>query len=300
MPCKPRSTLPSSYPHLLGEYNASGQPVREYIWLGDTPVAIAMADPANPLGPPKLYSVHTDHLNTPQVVMDRSNAAMRWRWMTEPFGTTQPEESTNGTAAFTQPLRFPGQYSDGETGMAYNVMRSYIPGVGRYSQSDPIGLAGGINTYGYVGGNPVSGIDPLGLKNPSPATPGGNSYNRRQWRRHGPGSFERPTGEGNRSAWEAGGQMFAPDPDEGDYKLRCLRWECSENSCTPGKSPTDFLPAAYQQDDAPTGCKCVQTNLGPVFNPPGLSPEDLLDFTGKYRRSDGQLGRMLRSILNGR
>jgi RHS repeat-associated protein len=61
-------------------------------------------------------------------------------------------------------LRFPGQYADSETGLFYNYYRTYQPNQGRYTQNDPIGLAGGWNRYGYVEGNPLSKIDPAGLQ----------------------------------------------------------------------------------------------------------------------------------------
>src|SRR5215469_5135265 len=60
-------------------------------------------------------------------------------------------------------LRFPGQYYMAETGLNQNVNRDYDPLTGKYIESDPIGLRGGLNTYNYVANNPISGIDPLGL-----------------------------------------------------------------------------------------------------------------------------------------
>lgn len=65
------------------------------------------------------------------------------------------------TLLYGQTLRFQGQYFDQETGLHYNIFRHYDPETGRFTQQDPIGLAGGINLYQYAP-NPLLWIDPLG------------------------------------------------------------------------------------------------------------------------------------------
>jgi RHS repeat-associated protein len=111
----------------------------------------------------KLYFIHTDHLNTPRLIADEQQRTV-WRWdNTDPFGGNPPDENPSGLGAFEFPLRFPGQYADKETNLHYNYFRDYDPAIGRYIQSDLIGLAGGINTYAYVRGSPLNVADPLGL-----------------------------------------------------------------------------------------------------------------------------------------
>jgi RHS repeat-associated protein len=110
-----------------------------------------------------MYDIHTDHLDTPRVITDSTGTEV-WRWDSAPFGETLPnEQPTNATSKFTFNIRFAGQYFDQESGLHYNYFRDYDPRTGRYVESDPIGLAGGLTTYGYVGANPISSVDPNGL-----------------------------------------------------------------------------------------------------------------------------------------
>jgi RHS repeat-associated protein len=156
---------------LLGEYSlTTGIAIREYIWLQGIPVAVVVSDAANPTpSTTQTMFIHADHLNTPRVVVNRAGL-MRWSWMAEPFGNNGESNNPQGLGAFSLNLRMPGQYFDAESGLSYNWHRDYDAGVGRYTQSDPIGLAGGINTYGYVGGNPISNVDPTGLRSGARAT----------------------------------------------------------------------------------------------------------------------------------
>ena len=109
-----------------------------------------------------LYYIHTDHLNTPRLIANQAQQAV-WRWdNTDPFGGNPPDENPSGLGSFTCNLRLPGQYFDKETNTHYNYFRDYDPGIGRYVQSDPIGLRGGINTYVYVL-DPLTQVDPEGL-----------------------------------------------------------------------------------------------------------------------------------------
>lgn len=142
---------------LIAETDATGNTLREYLYVDGQPLAYVTGGNVN--------FIHTDHLGTPQLLTD-TNQQVVWSADYKPFG-----EATITTETITSNLRFPGQLFDQETGLHYNYFRDYDPSTGRYVESDPIGLDGGINTYAYVSANPVKWIDPEGLakiKLPSP------------------------------------------------------------------------------------------------------------------------------------
>jgi len=152
--------------HLLGEYTGTGALIQEIVWMGDTPVA-SVRPTACGLGS---FYIHTDHLNTPRRITRRTTADIVWRWDSDPFGDTAPNQNPSGLGTFAFNLRFPGQYYDVETGLNQNTMRDYDALVGRYVESDPIGLKGGLNTYAYALQNPVWYFDANGRE----ITCGGN------------------------------------------------------------------------------------------------------------------------------
>jgi RHS repeat-associated protein len=152
--------------HLLGEYDASGNLIQETVWLEDLPVATLRPTgaPGNPT-PINTYYVHADHLGSPRAVTRPSDNVLMWQWDNlDPFGANAANENPSAQGTFRYGLRFTGQYFDAETGTSYNYYRDYDSTIGRYEQSDPIGLRAGLNTYLYVRADPARRRDPLGLE----------------------------------------------------------------------------------------------------------------------------------------
>jgi RHS repeat-associated protein len=160
--------------HLLGEYDAAGAVVQETVYLGDMPVVVLKQTASAPpvTVSTSIYYIYSDHIFTPRVVTDAISGTVVWNWMaTDPFGIGGPNENPGGAGLFAYAVRMPGQLFDKESNNYYNARRDYDPQLGRYIESDPIGLAGGSNTYSYVLNSPITNIDPEGLQVVVPIAP---------------------------------------------------------------------------------------------------------------------------------
>ena len=177
----------------------------------------------------------------PRKKLTSKTGATTWAAQYQAFGNANItiQSTTNN-------LRFPGQYNDGETNLHYNWNRYYNNGTGRYVTSDPIGLKGGLNTYGYVGGNPLTWGDPLGL------AAGINKRNKDNFR----------------TAADLLDSVVC-DWWPASCLSKCVRWRCSivdgcetrvwfvGEDAPPGISSPDYNP------DNDENCVCVRSTINP-------------------------------------
>ncbi|WP_421567529.1 RHS repeat-associated core domain-containing protein [Stenotrophomonas sp. PD6] len=142
----------------LGSYGESGVPAQQVVWLGSRPVGLIEAG--------KVLYIESDHLGSPRAVIDPQRDVAVWRWslLGEAYGNGLPaDDADQDGIPQSFDLRFPGQRYDSKSGLSYNYYRDYDARTGRYVQSDPIGLEGGVATFAYAGSNPIINLDPSGL-----------------------------------------------------------------------------------------------------------------------------------------
>ena len=146
----------------FGEYDANGDAAQQVIWMEDLPVGLW----AGAGRQQTLHYIEPDHLGTPRNVIEpgRNSAVWNWDLRGEAFGSSDPNDDSDGNGErFVFNLRFSGQVNDALSGLSYNYFRNYDPSIGRYVESDPVGLLGGVSTYAYVRNNPLLRVDSWGL-----------------------------------------------------------------------------------------------------------------------------------------
>ncbi|MBI4692980.1 MAG: BrnT family toxin [Gammaproteobacteria bacterium] len=145
-----------AHPLLVGRAAPTNAWAQEFIYLNDLAVAYYLYDANGAASGP--YFIHSNHLGAPVKVTDSLGGTVV-NMQYDAFG-----ERTVLSSSIQPPrLGLPWQTYTQQGWFVHNYFREYDPSTGRYLEADPIGLAGGINPYVYVGANPLKFIDRLGL-----------------------------------------------------------------------------------------------------------------------------------------
>lgn len=259
----------------LGNYSSTGQALQQAIWLDNYPVALINAPTA---GVPEVAYIQPDHLGTPRVVIDAVRNLSIWEWSSksEVFGNQTPNSDPDGDGvAFELALRFPGQQATDASGLFYNYQREYDPAVGRYSQSDPIGLEGGINTFSYAGASPLVTEDRYGLQAYTPGTMPPQNIPGGPWSPapgQPPGTFYGPKNGGQRMTCR-----YVPDAKNGGPQT------ATNGAYWKTKAPNTPWQRYSQtgQPLTPTQAHPGKSNAPPVWIPP-LSATGIAIFFATY------------------
>jgi len=104
-----------------------------------------------------------NHLGSASLELDESASIISYEEY-YPYGSTSYQSGNSTSEVQRKRYRYTGKEKDEESGLYYHGARYYAAWLGRWTASDPIGVEGGINFYGYVSGNPVKLVDPSGTE----------------------------------------------------------------------------------------------------------------------------------------
>jgi RHS repeat-associated protein len=130
---------------------STGTTTTEYVWMEGE--LLAQID-----GSGNIVYVHNNQVGAPQKITNPSRTLV-WDQIIKPFG----EIYSTPTSTTPTNWRFPGQYANANNSLSHNNARDYDSSGPFYIESDPMGLAGGLNPIVYAGQNPTQAIDPYGL-----------------------------------------------------------------------------------------------------------------------------------------
>jgi RHS repeat-associated protein len=142
-------------PQLALERDGSNSLIRRYLYGLSL---ISMTTPDN-----DFYYLHDGQSNTANLTS--TTGATEWTYSFEPFGNTR-NATQNDPSAPANPLRFAGEYLDGNTTL-YNLRaRQYDTTIGRFLSTDPLTpttSAPYLSAYTYTAQNPLTATDPSGM-----------------------------------------------------------------------------------------------------------------------------------------